>query len=170
MRWNKRIIAAAIFSALCGAAAAAAQFSLQISECGGAESGVSDAALQFEDVMLEYFFDAGCIVSNSPAQAAETPGGVSLWRALSDARDGSLDYLASVVLTADGARGFSGASWELYSVEDGEARASGALDFGAFYGTNAAAGRNGARTALETALKECAVSLSRDVERALRRL
>ncbi|MDR1785331.1 MAG: hypothetical protein LBR23_02530, partial [Spirochaetaceae bacterium] len=84
-----------------GALAHSTEFSIQVSQCDRGNGKISDSARLFEDALMEYFFEAGHVVSNFPVTLAAGPEEDSVSQALSDARRGSLDYLASVVLVYD---------------------------------------------------------------------
>jgi hypothetical protein len=144
-------------------------FAFQIAQYDKTRTEISESSFTFEDVMLDYFFNAGYVVSNLPSEVTDDPGGAPFARAVNTARDGSLDYLAMVVLVYD--RGatrttsdspkfaFSYATWRLYRVSDGKMISSGKTAAQEVSGSDA-----------ETALKNCARSVSRDVDSALKKI
>jgi hypothetical protein len=152
---------------LCGTAHSL-PFAFQIAQYDKTRTEISESSFTFEDVMLDYFFNAGYIVSNLPSTTTDDPKGIPFDDAAGAARDGYLDYLAMIVLvydkdpprTASAAPNFafSYAAWRLYRVSDGRMISSGRT------ATKDAAGSDA-----ETALKNCAWNVSRDVDSALKK-
>jgi hypothetical protein len=146
------------------AALPAKQFSIQIGQFDDSSANITDASLQFEDALMEYFFDAGHIVSNAPSVIIEDPDNAPVAQAIREAREGSLEYLASVVLvykknvpvSSNSGNALQYAAWKLYDVTNGKEFSSGKVQFADFYQQDA-----------QAAVRNCAVSLSRDVTAAL---
>jgi hypothetical protein len=144
-------------------------FSFQINQFDMAKTEVSEASFMFEDIMLGYFFDAGYVVSNFPPKIITDPNNIPETRALDDAREGYLDYVALIVLvfdrnakqsTSDESKFlFTHAAWKLYRVADGRLMASGKIASSDFVGKDA-----------ETTLKNCARNLSLNLDSVLKKI
>ena len=93
---------------------------------------VCESSLVVEDEILNYFFDAGYIVSNSQSAASVSDKEDSkLWNTgLSDSAEGSFDYFVQIKLilnndvsskeTPCGLGNFNKLSWKLVSVQTGK--------------------------------------------------
>jgi hypothetical protein len=144
-------------------------FSFQINQFDMAKTEISEASFMFEDIMLGYFFDAGYIVSNLPPKVVNDPHNIPETRAIDDARDGCLDYVALIVLvfdrnakqsTSDESKFlFTQAAWKLYRVSDGRLISSGKIASSDFAGKDA-----------ETTLKNCARNLSLNLDSVLKKI
>jgi hypothetical protein len=151
---------------LAGTLAYCAPFAIQISQYDKTRTEVSDSSLMFEDIMLDYFFEAGYVVSNSPSNITADPEDAPVTQAINDAREGSLDYVASVVLvydrhitTSDNPQlAFTYAAWRLYRVSDGRMLSTGKIQSADYFKNDA-----------ETTMRNCARSLSRDLDTELRK-
>jgi hypothetical protein len=151
------------------AAAYSAPFAIQISQFDKVRSGVNDSSMIFEDIMLDYFFEAGYIVSNLPANTTDDPDNAPVTEAIKEAGEGSLDYVAAVILVYDRSDkpvqpdhaqfSFASASWKLYRVSDGKMVSSGKIKSIDVTGSD-----------IDTNVKNCARSLSRELDAILRKI
>jgi hypothetical protein len=165
----KKLFAVLVCSFVLCALSNAVPFSFQINQFDAARTDVSEASFLFEDIMLGYFFDAGYIVSNLPSVVIHDPNAIAESRAINEAREGLLDYIALVVLVYDRKAkqtssdeskfAFTYASWKLYRVSDGKLISTGRITGSDFAGKDA-----------ETTLRNCARNLSRDLDTALKKI
>lgn len=168
MRFKKIFALCVCLLALC-VLSHALPFSFQINQFDMTKTEISEASFMFEDVMLGYFFDAGYIVSNLPPTIISDPNNVLETRAINEARDGYLDYVALVVLVFDrnakqnvsdeSKFSFVHAAWKLYRVSDGRLVSSGKVAGSDVTGKDA-----------ETTLKNCARNLSLNLDSVLKKI
>jgi hypothetical protein len=161
MRIKRSIAMMACAAALC-ALAHSLPFTFQITQFDKARAEVSESSFTFEDIMFNYFFEAGYIVSNLPATTTDSPENIPVVQAMRVAREGSLDYLAIVVLVFDRSQTPDAplsASWQLYRVSDGQMLSSGKT-----------AAKDVAGNDTEAKLRNCARTVSRDMDSALKNI
>ncbi|GMO50029.1 MAG: hypothetical protein Pg6C_13260 [Treponemataceae bacterium] len=162
MRTKRYIAMMACAAALC-ALAHSLPFTFQIAQFDRARTAVSESSFEFEDIIFSYFFEAGYIVSNLPAATIDNPDNVPVAQAMRIAREGSLDYLAIVVLVYDRSQSVSDAPqsalWKLYRVSDEQMLCSGIIIAKDVAGNDAAA-----------KLKNCARNISHDMDSALKKI
>ncbi len=127
--WKKRLAAAA--AAVLGAVSGwCGSLSFQIVQHSDSMDEVCQAALAVEDEILNYFYEAGYIVTNAPAEiSVSAAGDRKLWAsAFSDAAYGSFDDFVQICLDfEDGGRTAGGmsagrirsVSWKAVAVASG---------------------------------------------------
>ncbi|AEE17180.1 hypothetical protein [Treponema brennaborense] len=117
------------------AAVYASTLSIQLIQLDPLHTDVSDTSLLMEEAVMDYLFDQGFIVSNSPVISGEKNIEPGSRIALYDAQSGSFDYIAFITITYDASQSanpnanllshIQTAQWQLVRVSDNSAVAAG---------------------------------------------
>lgn len=126
-----------LLSFITAAGAYANAISFQIVQHDASQEKVRNASYEIENTLMEYFFDAGYIVTNSPtvATASKEADDAAYHKAINDALDGQCDIFISVITEYD-VRNSTGPelsllsniaeiSWKVINVTNGKQIASG---------------------------------------------
>ncbi|GMO16627.1 MAG: hypothetical protein Ta2A_26100 [Treponemataceae bacterium] len=135
---NACVGVALLFGCVLQQALCAQSLSLNISQLDTSSAVVNATSRTFEGLVMDYLFDSGLIVSNFPIEAEHTASKTDFSSVLSDAADGSLDYVVTVVLffevppttaytVGKGKSQIKSAEWKLYQVRDWNMVSSGTL-------------------------------------------
>lgn len=98
-----------------------------INQKDGIQENVKDISLMFENGMMDYFFDAGCIVSGEKISLDEDLS-VTKQKAIDASVNGFIDYLVIVKLFLDAEKDeIKKAEWELFSISSSKSLGKGTL-------------------------------------------
>ncbi|HIW36052.1 MAG TPA: hypothetical protein IAA30_03625 [Candidatus Treponema faecavium] len=138
MRAGKPVFwaAAAAYLAMAGIVCAASA-SVQIIQNEQGTAVIRDATYVFEDAVMNFCFEQGMIISNTPAVLAQDNVSAINAQAMSSAQSGRLEYYISVVLNYDTSdstnpdavrlSNIDSVSWQVYRLADASLCGDGTL-------------------------------------------
>lgn len=98
-----------------------------INQKDGIQENVKDISLMFENGMMDYFFDAGCIVSGEKISLDEDIT-VTKQKAVDASVNGFIDYLVIVILFLDAEKDeIIKAEWEVQNISSSKVLGKGTL-------------------------------------------
>ena len=96
---GKKTLCTAAALIICMSGLSARELAFHVVQHNGSLETVSEQTLMIEDIVLDYFFNRGDIVTNEPAEAVKADGDAASYKkAFSDAADGGAAYFIQLRL------------------------------------------------------------------------
>lgn len=143
MKRNNKVLICTIIAFLAAARSAyASAISFQIVQHDSSQDKIRNSTYEIEEALMDYFFDAGFIVTNSPTVMSTSPDDdvAAYKKSMNDALDGDCDVFVNVIAEYDIDKSsapeldllsnIKEIRWEIYNVITGEMISSGKKSIG----------------------------------------